>query len=107
MIYSPPHHGGMTHRREGGREAEGEDNGEREHKYIKLHDFLVLALMELGHKRGERDKAQGGRDMAELELSRARDGSMGPIRGEECTAFAAEREDWGYRIVTIKLEWDE
>jgi hypothetical protein len=60
--------------------------------------------MVLGHERGERDKAQGDRDMVELELARARDGSMGPVWGEECAVSAAEREGWEYRIVSIKSE---
>ncbi len=62
--------------------------------------------MELGSKRGERDKVQGGRDVAESELVRARDGLMGSILGEECATFAAEREGWGYRIIAMELVWD-
>jgi hypothetical protein len=52
-------------------------------EYVKLHKLLALALMELGREQGERDKVQGGRDVAELELARARDGSMGHVLGEE------------------------
>jgi hypothetical protein len=98
----------MTHGGEGGRGAEGENNGEMERKYVELHKLLVLALMELGHEQGGRDKVQGGRDMVDLELARARDELMGPIWGEECATFTAEAErgGWGYRIVAIKLEGD-